>query len=195
MSANPASRAFDNAVDHKAVYESDWDDDLGTVRPEAVYSIASERVRSGERTVAHTMQPHYPHICRIGGDVVPVPGGLNPTTLGASQDETPAQNIPYAFFTGSTDVRRARQSYRACTKFAWESALETGGTLAAEGYTVAITADHGELLGEWGLVGHPWRVRIRPLVEVPWIVLGTENRQSETADSVEEKLEALGYVE
>jgi hypothetical protein len=195
VSANPATRNLDvDGLEHVPLYDTAWDDQLSTVRPSAVYDRAVDRVRDGAQVVAHTMQPHYPHICQVGDEVRSVPGGLHPNTIGATMDETPAQNIPYAFFTGQFDADRAMQSYRRCTAFAWQRAAERAVELSKDGYTVVITADHGELLGEWGLAGHPWRVRVRPLVEVPWVVISPEKQAADHEDTVNEKLEALGYV-
>lgn len=34
---------------------------------------------------------------------------------------------------------------------------------------IVITSDHGELLGENGLYGHPWGMRHPALIEIPWL--------------------------
>ena len=36
---------------------------------------------------------------------------------------------------------------------------------------IVITADHGEAFGEKGVLGHPYGVHIRELVEVPWFTV------------------------
>lgn len=73
--------------------------------------------------------------------------------------------------------------------------------------TVAITADHGNAMGEWGLYGHPKWTYIDSLVRVPWYVTtATDERTYEpaeedpesinrdvTADEVEDRLRDLGY--
>lgn len=195
VSANPTTRDLDTEnINHVPAYDFGWDDSLSTVKPQEVYSAVGDLVRSGESVVAHTLQPHYPHICKLGSEVVPVPGGLHPRSLGARQEETPIQNIPYAFFRGICNSNTAHQSYKACTRYAWEEAKDQAVRLAEEGYTVAITADHGELLGEWEMAGHPWNVRLRPLVEVPWVVIDRPSQHSGLDSSVSDKLESLGYI-
>jgi len=59
-----------------------------------------------------------------------------------------------------------------------------------------IAADHGEALGEWGVYTHdrsphPKR-RVVPWQEITGIQTNSEN--SETTETVDEKLQALGYL-
>jgi hypothetical protein len=69
---------------------------------------------------------------------------------------------------------------------------------------VAITADHGECFGEWGLYGHHLSTPVPELLRVPWVETtatdtGTYDpdidfEHVDTETSVEEKLSALGYA-
>jgi hypothetical protein len=67
---------------------------------------------------------------------------------------------------------------------------------------VAISADHGELLGEFGLAGHPDGFPFSPVKRVPWVDTsatdtGTHRPAVERGDdeaSVEDHLRDLGYV-
>jgi hypothetical protein len=75
---------------------------------------------------------------------------------------------------------------------------------------VAITADHGNLFGEWGLYGHPMHTPVPALLAVPWAeATGVDRRtrdpELEPPESLpvsrvygetdeRERLEALGYL-
>jgi hypothetical protein len=43
---------------------------------------------------------------------------------------------------------------------------------------VAITADHGNLFGEWGLYGHPMHTPVPALLRVPWAETTARDRQT-----------------
>lgn len=68
---------------------------------------------------------------------------------------------------------------------------------------VAITSDHGDALGEWGIYDHP-AGSLHPVVTtVPWVettATDTENYspkiepQSILTSDVEERLDSLGYI-
>lgn len=71
---------------------------------------------------------------------------------------------------------------------------------------VVITADHGELLGEHGIIGHPKYKYFKELREVPWLTIDSEARPDIVSeepegpiitddDSIEKRLKALGYKE
>jgi hypothetical protein len=76
---------------------------------------------------------------------------------------------------------------------------------------VAITADHGNLFGEWGLYGHPMETPVPALITVPWATMTASDQQTRTPtlqppeslpvsrvygdDTESEQLAALGYRE
>ncbi|WP_144903908.1 alkaline phosphatase family protein [Halobellus captivus] len=194
MSANPQSAVHElESVEHVEVFDTDWDDTLSTVPMEEVLSAATERVRGGKRTVAHTLQPHYPHVCRVGDLVVPVPGGFHPL----EEPELEGVTQPQLFLTSTGyPLTRFKRSYEVCLKYAWAETKQVVDELVADGYTVAVTADHGELFGEYGLVEHPSEVRVPPLVDVPWVVFNPlEKRAGDGAREVKDQLRALGYAD
>ncbi|MFW6435444.1 MAG: hypothetical protein ACOCY1_03590, partial [Halovenus sp.] len=75
--------------------------------------------------------------------------------------------------------------------------------------TVAVTADHGNLFGEWGLYGHPMETPVPALLRVPWATTTGQGRRTYTpsltppeplpvsrvygAEAATDRLEALGY--
>jgi len=192
VSANPQTsrQSPGEVIRHEQLYDEAWSESLATVPPSPVYDRAREAVTDGERTVAHTLQPHYPHICSLGGDPAAVPNGLHPSLLEA--DERHVQAI---LSNGSVDLGRAWRSYRASVRFAWESAIEFAADIVDRGYTVTITADHGEAFGEWGFVEHPVDVPIKALTQVPWVTVVPDQAGSErtVSDTVDQRLADLGY--
>lgn len=197
LSANPQTDPHPPGAETLVnLHETEWDPTLSTVQPDAIYEEAMRRLEDGDQVVAHTLQPHYPHICAFGEEIRPVRNGLHPAELDFVDDE---YLEPQIFLSdGSVSLDRARRSYEICTDFAWERVKRFAMQATAEGYTVAITADHGELFGERGLVEHPVRVNVPALTTVPWIVFEPETKppayENKSGD-VKERLAALGYIE
>ena len=176
------------------VSESGWDEHLATVPPAPVYEEALSRLDSSRPVVAHTLQPHFPHICQVGESIVPVPGGFHPEEMDGDVDGD--LKMQQALASGKGSLRRASRSYAVATAFAWDRALAATIEALDQGFTVCLTSDHGELFGEWGLVEHPVGVSVEKLIEVPWVVF--EPRQEAAGGEsprVSERLSALGYVE
>lgn len=178
-------------VRHIPVYADQWDDALSTVRPEDIYGAAADEVGDGRPVVAHTLQPHYPHVCEIDGRTVPVPNGVHPASYGG--EKLSSGGFQAALASGCVDLETMRKSYVVATRYAWRRASSFAVGMAEEGYRVVISADHGELFGEYGLVEHPVDVRLPKVERVPWVVFepGTD---ATTEDDVTGRLEALGYV-
>lgn len=76
-----------------------------------------------------------------------------------------------------------------------------------DGEKVVITADHGELFGEWGLYSHPAGVPHPALRRVPWVEITATDLGTHSPDvgeeevierkidrAAEESLKALGYL-
>lgn len=192
VSANPQTdgRRPGNDITHVQLYDDGWDEVLSTVPPSEVYRAVREQLGAGSRVVAHTLQPHYPHICTVGDGPGPVPGGLHPAIHDI--DERHLQSV---LANGAVGLGLARRSYRASVRFAWDRAFEFAGDLVADDYTVAITADHGEVFGDWGFVEHPIDIPIAALTNVPWVVVAPHQGTTDTgpARSVEDRLADLGY--
>lgn len=66
---------------------------------------------------------------------------------------------------------------------------------------IAMTADHGNAMGEWGFYGHPLGCPVSAVREVPWKTTtghdeGTiqpESKEARESVDIERQLEALGY--
>ena len=182
------------------VWKYAWDDDLDTVPAGAVTDRAVDIAgrRDPGRLVVHYMQPHHPF--------VPDP---------IDEDEGMARTSSYSRGTSpwvllrrdDVSLGRVWTAYLANLEYV----LESVGTLLenVEG-RVVITADHGNLFGEWGLYGHPIHTPVPALLSVPWIETTAHDRGtysstlsppeplpvSRVRDAAgdEERLEALGYL-
>jgi hypothetical protein len=178
------------------VWRDGWDEQVGIVpaRPVTDRAIRAGRDRNpGERLLVHYMQPHFPSVPRpLGGAA----------TLDEWRDgrEMAWQGLRRGEFT----EREVWQAYVANLRYVLDDLTILLDNLDAE--RVAITADHGNAKGEWGIYGHP-NVPLKVLREVPWFVTSaTDHRTrdpaiesvagSETTDeAVTERLQALGYTE
>lgn len=174
-----------------------WDDDLGTILPEPLTNQAVKHWRTGDydHMIVHYMQPHWPYVTD------PIMYGFNPdhiTTDGSTQNPFDQQN------RGELSRDNHMERYAANLDYIMnhiQKELVTG--INAE--TVALTADHATLFGEYGLYKHPANIPLSKLRRVPWAVTSAtdtgefeiddlhDNRQSLDIDQ-EEQLQDLGYV-
>ena len=182
------------------VWKYAWDDELGTVPAAAITdrAIATARELDPDRLVVHYMQPHHPFVPDpIAGD-----GGMARTGAHSS-----GSNPWILLRRGEIPVGRVREAYEANLRYV----LSEVATLVENvGGRIAITADHGNLFGEWGLYGHPMSTPVSALLDVPWAEAVGEGRRTHTptveppeplpvsrvygAESDHERLEALGYL-
>lgn len=200
--ANPnyASFQFDSEqIEH--VWEEQWDDALGNVPPEPVLDAANRFIQEGKLpTVAHILPPHGPYIAELGGKWFPTFPELDVWRRNPSEDREHDKISPQvAMATGQVDMTKAIEAYRASVESTWNSIKPYISKWAEEGLKIVVTADHGETFGrfrDWKLYGHPNKLRIKPLVEVPWVVFpGTTVFEGDGTETTEEKLEALGYID
>jgi len=152
------------------VWKYAWDDDLGTVPAAAVTdrAVATARERDPDRLVAHYMQPHHPFVPDpLSGD----------DGMARTADRSSESNPWVSLRRGEVGVERVRAAYEANL----EHVLASVETLVenVDG-RVAITADHGNLFGEWGLYGHPMHTPVPALLSVPWAEVDAEDRRTHT---------------
>lgn len=201
VSANPYSHKLDadrfGLLDH--VWKDHWDEDLGTIPAEPVtdHGIAIARSGDYDRVILHYMQPHFPFIADGEGF-----GRLGRGGFGLGEDDS--VNVWDMVESGELDRDVVSDAYDANLAYVFES-VET--LLANVDGTVAITADHGNALGEWGMWGHRAYVPSMALRKVPWDVRqchdgGTyhpdwdptvPDRQAD--EDVQDRLRALGYTD
>lgn len=189
------------------LYETHWaevEEGIETVPPEAVtdYTVAAWRARDElgiDRLVAHYMQPHEPYIAR------PEWGDENARLLGNLVDEEAeaGASIWPRLEAGEIDREEFWEVYKENLRWVLDDVVER--LLPNVDGRVALTADHGNAMGEWGEWHHPPGA-IGPAVRrVPYVTVECADGGSltpqvdlhgERDDEVdtEAQLEALGYV-
>ncbi|MFT4889234.1 MAG: hypothetical protein ACI9YT_000143 [Halobacteriales archaeon] len=181
------------------VWKYAWDEDLGTVPARAVTdrAIAMARDRDPDRLVVHYMQPHHPFVAD------PIAGDEGMARTGSHSN--PAN--PWVLLRqGEVTTERVWAAYEATLRHVLPEVETLVDDVAGR---VAITADHGNLFGEWGLYGHPMHTPVPALLAVPWAETtgGDQRRYDPTieppeslpmsrvygAEADRDRLEALGY--
>lgn len=151
--------------------------------------IKAGREYDFDRTIVHYMQPHIPHIA---------------ASYAEDRPPTEAEANPW----------EAIRSGRATRAEIWNQYLEnlrlvldSVGTLLEnfDAETAVITADHGDLFGEFGAYGHPAGFFHPNLKKVPWVVTAASDHETvsptvtldseESPGRIEDQLQALGYTE
>jgi len=175
------------------VWRYAWDDETGTIPPRPVTDRAIDVARNGDhdRLIVHYMQPHHPF---VGEERV---GSVEADPFGREDSVTAVD----ALRRGEVSHDRFWRAYRSNL----ETALDDVSVLLDnhEADRVAITADHGDAVGEWGIYDHPAGC-LHPVVKnVPWVETTASDEgnfepsieSSASGDqTVEERLESLGYV-
>ncbi|WP_143825075.1 hypothetical protein [Natrinema ejinorense] len=188
------------------VWRYAWDDDLGSIRPEPITDRAIAVCREGDydRVIVHYMQPHVPFLDRPD-----LHAGYRPEYWGSPDSVVdPAE-------TGLDVWGRVRRGELA-RDVVWEAYadnLRTGlGSVATlrrnvDG-TLALSADHGNAMGELGIWGHP-DTPVSSIRRVPWVELEARDEgttvptldpesaaDERTVDAdVQDRLASLGYTE
>lgn len=131
------------------VYDTDWNDEEGTVMPGKMVEKAAtaEKLFPEKRKIIHFMQPHFPF---INSDFE------ENSFLDTLNSEK--ENV----------WQRAEKGELTNLKIAYEEVNSLKENLS--GKTV-VTADHGNLLGEDGFYSHPGGSNLIPLRKVPWDVI------------------------
>jgi hypothetical protein len=176
ISANPhtsleAGDAFHHVVE---LWETDFDEDAGVVRPETVREAAIEAHEEfpNKRLIVHFMQPHGPF---IGSEI----GDDHETEAEYWQAYT--ENLEYVLSFANEIIESV-----------------PGKTIITADHGQAYASGLSELLG---IGGHKPRLRFPSLVEVPWAVINGERRgiragdtSAATGEQVHDRLEDLGYL-
>lgn len=173
------------------VWRYAWDQSRGTIppRPLTDRAIRLARTKSPRRCVVHYMQPHFP--------------ALSDPELGGQIDRdgnTWINSVWEQLENGDLEQSVVWDAYQQNLRDVLSEVKLLLNNVDAD--QVVITADHGNGFGENGIYGHPSKAVHDVLREVPWI--RTSARDSGThepaeydtasAQSVQEKLSALGYV-
>lgn len=199
-----------------SVWKDAWDEELNTVRPEAMVEAtleAQERFPD-KRIISHFVQPHYPFIGEFGRTLVEDQAGIElskrqATGEVAESDHFNVWDLLQRGVVTRDDVMRGYNENLQLTLEHVDGMLEE-----LVGRTV-VSSDHGNLVGErpdpcpvpFKMYGHPPAVYADNLVTVPWLVVeGTTRRDiregeqaNESAGDADdedatERLRALGYL-
>lgn len=195
VTGNPFSKRVLDEADLLAldeVWRYGWDDQQGTIPARSVTdrAIAAGRDYRFERLIVHYMQPHFPSVPE------PLSDGMNADTLGDGEGwDSPWHRLR----RGELDRETLWSSYRENLRYVLDDVELLLENLDAE--TVAISADHGNAAGEWGVYGHP-KVPLESIREVPWYETTATDTESYVPElepdvehgEIEEKLGALGYL-
>lgn len=149
------------------------------------HAIAQSRERNPDRLLVHYMQPHTPYIAEANNR-----GYATDTELS-----------PFAALIDETATRaEVWDLYIENTRYVLDSVADLLENINAG--TVVITADHGELFGEWYMYGHAVGFPHPKLKRVPWVETTAKDQRTIDPDpqqtsgineSVEEHLKDLGY--
>jgi hypothetical protein len=184
------------------VWQYGWSNEVYTTPPEVLADRAIDVHRSHDpdRMIVHFMQPHAPYRTLIDR----YPDWFNPPNPEDDDDPShPAWQLWENLRHGVISHEEVWEAYRDNLRWV----LDDGVDLILENVDadrVAITADHAEAFGEWGLYAHPPYAPAPVLKNVPWVVTSAEDTgsyeptvEAETPDVEEdelnERLRALGY--
>jgi hypothetical protein len=219
VTANPFVSMDVGDVFHATIdlWRNDWNDDLGTVKPEVMRQAlldAAERYPN-KRLIAHFIQPHHPFIGPTGQREINMTAGNEKArrrALGDNREfESRADTAWLLAERGDLDVEMLACAYNENLELVLPEVRAAVDAL--DGLTV-VTSDHGNLMDEpaYGMLStgsrrfaHPMYATAPELVRVPWLVCEADERrhihedspqhQSEAEeDIVEDRLEALGYA-
>jgi len=166
------------------LFDKEIDEDELQLHPEVVtdHAVTAGRETDWSRMVIHYMQPHHPFL--------------------HSNDSPRWHREPFAYLNDGGDFDKVWQGYLDNLRLVLDSVRCLLKNLDAE--KTIITADHGELFGEWGLSGHGVGIPHPSLRKVPWAHTSAYDSMEHTPKTsvpvnklskraVEEQLEALGY--
>jgi hypothetical protein len=224
VSTSPKRRGLSfEAVKHfykvEEVWGNGWSNDHGTVMPDRVNLAALRAIskNKGKRCIIHYMQPHYPYVgvrsfkmrSPIMHKYIWVLRNLCTKLLGNDLGLRIAHKIApndEEYMAKQIGLDALRKQYELNLL----AALSSVSTLLKhlQG-TIVVTSDHGELLGENDLCGHPCGLdRVTELRAVPWLEIQAtgpvepadlteaegEVFNPQEADLMMKRLRAFGYA-
>jgi hypothetical protein len=132
------------------VWDWGWSANLRTVHPKKITETALriKKLYPDKKLIIHYLQPHAPW---VGRTKISVTGRAN---VLLADDVHDAEKLRRAY----------EDNLYLVLKYVKKLISQLDGK-------IVITSDHGELMGEWFLWGHPQRVYIRQLVEIPWLTI------------------------
>lgn len=180
----------DRFQDVDEVWRYCWDEESNTVLPRPVTDRAVRIARDADpdRLIVHYVQPHHPFLgLDAEFDAEPFGPALSDTVVDALRK-------------GKIDFETFWAAYQNNLRRVLDDVELLLSNVDAD--RVAITADHGDALGEWGIYDHPVGCLHPAVRTVPWATTSATDRgtyepeteRGETESAVTERLRALGYV-
>lgn len=171
---------------------------IPSVHPQAVTGAAGRDIQTAAQkgmtwsVVIHYLQPHSPYIGRPALGSARWGRGRRGTLYG----ECHALPRPDLLVKrGEATWAEVRAAYAGNLRLAWEAVLTLLGALPPEIERVAVTGDHGEMLGEeGGRFGHEANWDFPELRRVPFLRLERVPTGDDEDVTTRHKLEALGYA-
>lgn len=176
------------------VWRYAWDDDLGTIPPDAISdrAITVQREHNPDRMIVHYMQPHWPFVPD------PLDEGMRLEEFGGLHDDSVWTRLR----KGEVTKERVWSAYRKNLEFVLESVEVLLENIESD--KVVITSDHGNGMGEHGYYGHARNVPFSYIKEVPWCVTSAtdtgkyepeiEPAETDNRGEVGDRLRDLGYL-
>lgn len=198
------------------VLESDWDEDLRTVPPDAMASAVQDAHESypNKRIIGHFMQPHFPFIGPTGRELSH--GGILDRDVDSYHQEVHEDDrdsdlsiwYKLQFSLDGVTEEKVWRAYRENLDLVLSEIYNLIDTMEGK---VVVSADHGNLIGDWiGPIpcrgyGHPRHLHADSLVTVPWLIIEAKSRRDVSAEeplevrglddeTLEDRLAALGYA-
>lgn len=211
ITANPHVFKLPEDTFHATInlLEDEWDSDLNTVPP-APMADAVRKANEDypeKRLIAHFMQPHYPFIGECGRQLKQ--GGIGRR----NEDGDVVDSVD----EGDIWVKLQFRLDDVTSDVVWEAYRENLELVLEEIYKflpdidgkTVLSADHGNLVGDWiGPIpcrgyGHPPNLYVDELVRVPWFEIDGTRREISAdppvryddlaEDVVDDRLKNLGY--
>lgn len=150
-----------------------WNEELKTVPPKVITQRALRVIQKfpGKRMIIHYMQPHRPF---IDSNLISQKGNGNSTREEVLQAKG-RRNIFHALKKGKVKLEETKKAYAKNLILVLKEVKKLIRKLEGR---IILTSDHGNCFGEYGLYGHPWGVKIRPLREIPWLIINTPKKNS-----------------
>lgn len=180
--------------------------------PSTVSNAALEAYNNypNKRMIIHFMQPHDPYLgptaedlrSRVADDGLTVVA-RDPEKIKNhdTNDSNVVSTLAGAVNDGYISQEELKEVYYENLEIVLEHVNDLINELVGK---IVVTADHGELFGEYDIIGHPKYRYYKELREVPWLIIDTDDRPDIISekptestivdeDAVEERLRALGY--
>jgi len=160
----------------------------GHIRPEHLTdrAIANAKEHEPDRMIVHYSQPHAPYTANADAE---------------ERELKEYEQNPRDYLRNDGDYNKVWEAYLDNLRLVLDEVSIILNNIDAN--TVAISADHGEAFGEWGIYHHLAGLPHPHLKRVPWVTTSASNTgdyqptlsPDSTEKAVEEHLRDLGYID